>query len=339
MLKKLLAITAVLLLCRAVQAALPAVDNSLFNRLEKLAAPHGQAVGLAFIDLKTGQELSINGSQEFPAASVAKVPVMAAAFHLSDLGQVDLQKKIRFRNEDKLGGSGVLQWLKGGTSYTIWNLVRMMIVLSDNTATRLVVNTLGLPTVNEYIKSLGLAETLIVDNTMLNEPPALNINKTSPLDLAHLLVKIYRAQGFTTQSKNEMLSFMRNQRYRWGIWRGVPPGTVVADKTGNVDGVLNDVGIVYTKQGNYVLSVFTNGFKKQREARIFINEVSRACYEEFTGETVSDPLPAKKKIVRKRYFTKKLVKRNHKHRITKYKPHKKTKVIKHTRPVRKKKID
>jgi beta-lactamase class A len=283
--------------------------NGLAARLTALCASYEAKVGVAFIDLRNGEGFAINGSQTFPAASVAKLPVMAAAFHLSDLGRLDLQGKLVFREEDKLGGSGILQWMRGGAAYTRWNLARMMIVLSDNTATCLLVNDLGLPAVNGYIKTVGLQQTEIVDPTMLNEPPSTALNMTTPLDMAHLLALIARSQGFSPQSKKEMLSFMRNQRYRWGIWRGVPAGTVVADKTGNIDGVLNDAGIVYTKHGNYIISIFTNGFKKQRDARLFINQVSRAAYEEFTGEKVYDPKPVKRKPAKKKLNAKRKLSR------------------------------
>ncbi len=292
MTKKLFLIALALLLGAGVRAATPEADG-LAARLTALTATYEGRVGVAFIDLRTDREFSINGRKQFMAASVAKLPVMAAAFHLSDLSQYDLQQRLVFHDEDKLGGSGILQWMRGGTEYTRWNLARMMIVLSDNTATRLLVNDLSLAAVNDYIKNSGLTQTAIVDPTMLNEPPSAVLNKTTPRDMARLLAMISRQQGFSAQSKKEMISFMRNQRYRWGIWRGVPPKTVVADKTGNVDGVLNDVGIVYTKRGNYIISIFTEGFKKQRDARLVINAVSRAAYEEFTGEKVYDPPPRK----------------------------------------------
>jgi beta-lactamase class A len=314
--KRALIIIVALIVCGRGFAATLEADSGLALRLTKLCASYEAKVGVAFIDLRSGDEFAINGRQQFMAASVAKVPVMAAAFHLSDLGRIDLQKKIIFREEDKLGGSGVLQWMRGGTAYTLWNLARMMIVLSDNTATRLLVNDLGLPAVNGYLKASGLQQTVIVDPTMLNEPPAGSINKTTPLDMAHLLAMISRSQGFSSQSKKEMISFMRNQRYRWGIWRGVPAGTVVADKTGNVDGVLNDAGIVYTKHGNFIISIFTSGFTKQHDARLFINQVSRAAYEEFTGEKVYDPQPAKRKLARKKVSAKRrpLLQRQHRAR-------------------------
>jgi beta-lactamase class A len=268
-------------------ALAPAAETSLLARLNKLTSPHGTKVGLAFIDLRSGKELSINGAQAFPSASVAKVTVMAAAYHLADSGGLPLDQKVTFREKDKLGGAGVLQWLKGNRQYTLWNLMRLMITLSDNTATRLVVNTLGLPAVDTYIKSIGLPQTRVIDPTMLVEPPNPNNNLSSPNDMAKLLAQIYNRRGFSKESARQMIAWMNYQRYRWGIWRGVPPGTYVADKTGHLDGILNDVGLVYTKQGNYILSVFTCGFKKPREARLLINEVSRACYEEFTGQKLS----------------------------------------------------
>ena len=298
--KKLVLISLALLLCGSVRAATLEADG-LAARLTAICASHEAKVGVTFIDLRSGREFSINGDRPFMAASVAKVPVLLAAFHLADLGQFDLQQQLVFHEEDKLGGSGILQWMRGGTSYTRWNLARMMIVLSDNTATRLLVNDLSLEAVNDYLKNAGLKQTAIVDPTMLNEPPASDLNKTTPREMARLFAMISHQQGFSAQSKKEMISFLSNQRYRWGIWRGVPPGIKVADKTGNVDEVLNDAGIVYTKHGNYILSVFTNGFKKQRDARLLINQISRAAYEEFTGEKVYDRIVKKvKRLTAKR---------------------------------------
>src|SRR3989338_7174768 len=251
MLKKvLLMLTALNLIVLPIRADL----SLLQTRLERIVAPPGERVGVALIDLKAGYQFTFNGSQEFPAASVAKVPVMTAAFHLANTGQLDLERKVWFSESDKLGGSGVLQWMRGGRTYSLRSLIRMMIVLSDNTATKLVVDTLGTPEIAGYLKKAGLTQTQVVDPTMLREPPALCTNRTTPLDMAHLLVQVYSCEGFSTDAKREMLSHLKNQRYRWGIWRGVAPGTVVADKTGNLEDILNDAGIVYTKSGNYILS-------------------------------------------------------------------------------------
>ncbi|MFH1387420.1 MAG: serine hydrolase [bacterium] len=273
-------------------------------RLEQILLPYKGKVGLAFVDLNTGYTFHVNGSNKYPAASVAKVPVMATAYYLADQGKLDLDAKVTLRQSDKLGGSGVLQWRKPGQRYTLRNLIRMMISLSDNTATRMIVNVIGTPEINSYIRSAGLENTIVADPTMLKAPPGPGNNRTSPLDMAKLIAKINDGVSFYPASAQEMLGFMKNQRYRWGIWRGVPKNIVVADKTGNLDGVLNDAGIVYTKPGNYILSVFTYDFKKQRDARQVINALSTAAYEEYTGEKV--PKPKVKKIT---YKKKKITKR------------------------------
>jgi len=280
-----------------------AADARLQARLDRLASTAEGKVGIVFLDLKTSREVSVNGNQLFPAASVAKLPVMAAAFHLADSGRLDLQQRIKFRESDKLEGAGVLRWMKAGQEYTLWNLIRLMITLSDNTATRLVVNAIGLPAIEAYMKSSGLAQTRINDPTMLVEPPATDNNLTTASDMARQLALIHNCRGFSQKSAKQMIAWLNYQRYRWGIWRGVPPGTYVANKTGQLEGILNDAGIVYTKKGTYVLSIFTWGFKRPRIARQLINDISRVVYEEYTGEKVTkhDPRSTKhKRIIKKR---------------------------------------
>ncbi|KAF0135073.1 MAG: beta-lactamase [Candidatus Saganbacteria bacterium] len=280
----------------------------LEKKLEQLVDK--EKAGMVFIDLKSGCELSIGGSREFPAASVAKLPVMAAAYHLSQNGIINLNNKIQFREADRMEGSGVLRWMKAGRSYTIFNLIRLMIVLSDNSATKMLVDCIGAPVVNGYLAEAGITKTRITDHTMLVEPPSAEVNMTTPYEMAVLVRKIFKQDGFNKESARQMLSFMKSQKYRWGIWRGVPPGVIVADKTGNLEKILNDVGIVYTKNGCYILSIFTHGYAKQRDARIMINEISKVVYEEYTGEKV---IQKKKKIIRK--YKKKLSRKRRYNRI------------------------
>lgn len=251
----------------------------LRNKLNALVLPYGSKVGLCFIDLQNGKELQINGKNKFPAASVAKLPVMATGFHLAESGKLDLGKRVKFEEGDKLDGSGVLRWMKAGNTYTIKNLIRLTIVLSDNTATRLAVRQIGLEEINNYLQKQELNDTSVVDETMLNDPATTqDYNITTPCDMARLMALIKNSAYFSAESKKQMLAYMKFQRYRWGIWKGVPKGIVVANKTGNLDGVLNDVGIIYAPSGNYVLSIFTKGIEKKSAARKLINKISKVVY-------------------------------------------------------------
>lgn len=264
----------------------PAAQQRLNANLQTLIATQEARVAVTVIDLQSERQISFNGSTPLPAASVVKLPVMAAAFSLAEEGKLDLQQRLTFQESDKLEGAGVLRWMKAGQSYTLWNLIRLMITLSDNTATRLVVNALGIPEIAAYLKKNGLSQTRISDPTMLVEPPSDHNNLTSTDDMAKLLVQIYNRRGFSAESAKQMIFWLNYQRYRWGIWRGVPAGTYVANKTGNLTGILNDVGLVYSPKGVYALAVMTEGFPNNTKARLFINEVSRIVYEGYTGKKV-----------------------------------------------------
>src|SRR3990167_7953724 len=96
-------------------------QQNLSNKLHQLVQPYEKKVGMFFIDLKSGWQFQLNGTREYPAASVAKMAVMATAYHLADSGELDLEQQVLFTERDKLGGSGVLQWMKGGRLYTLRN--------------------------------------------------------------------------------------------------------------------------------------------------------------------------------------------------------------------------
>ncbi len=240
----------------------------------------GYRIGIAFEDIRTGRRISVNGSVVFPAASIIKLPVMAAIYSLADRGLLNLEKKVRFTNRDKLPGAGVLQWLQPNT-YRLWNLCRLMISLSDNSATRLCVNTAGKKAINSYCSAIGLTSTRLLDETALAEAPRARINTTTALDTVKLLSRIQKGRGFSKASRKQMLSFMLDQKYRFGIPQMLPRGVKCANKTGNLERVLHDSAIVYTPRGSYALAVFTKGFKKDRDARLVINEVSAAVYRRY----------------------------------------------------------
>jgi beta-lactamase class A len=213
----------------------------LDQKLRPLLAPYGDKVGVCFIDLETKRELQVNGHKLFPAASVAKLPVMATAYHLAEVEALDLDA----------------------------SLVRLMIVRSDDKATKMLVSQIGLKQINNYLKTkLGLKGTMIVDSTMLNEPSAEAANLTTPADMAQLVVLIENSAEFSQDSSQAMLSYLKKQRNR----------------RGNLDGVLNNVGVVYSPSGKYVLSIFTYGLAKKKDARELIDRISRLTYQTYTFE-------------------------------------------------------
>lgn len=234
----------------------------------------GHKIGITVVDVKTGARVSVNGASVFPAASIIKIPIMAYLFHASDSKALTMGKRVRVDERYKQPGAGVIQHLKPNY-YSLWNLCRYMISISDNTATYVLARMAGKNNVNSYVSSLGLKNTRLLDETALVERPKPNYNRTTPNDIAYLLTRIQRGTGFSRASRADMIKFMRNQKYVFGIPRALPKNFSCANKTGKLTNVLHDAAIVYSPRGSYVLCVFTQGFKNDTDARIVINRVSK----------------------------------------------------------------
>lgn len=286
---------------------------------------HG--IGISFIDLKSGIHVGINNKYKFRAASVIKVPIMAAVYKMADENKLNLNTKLTYNACDKLKGSGILQWQKPGKSYTIRNLVGLMISYSDNIATKMLIDYLGLPEIKKQLASFEAHNTVVVDDTCLNEDPSPDMNLTTPDDISHLLKLIYGSNIFSKQSRHEMMSALLKQKYTFGIPRGVPKGIVVANKTGNIDFVLNDAGIVFSPNGEFILAIFTYGYPKKRDARVLINKITEIVYKSVDPKADYSKNEPRKEIKKKPIKKKKVLKfkkaKRHKKALKHYPKHKK----------------
>ncbi len=256
------------------QSRLSSVANANYGR----KVYPGHKIGITVVDVKTGARVSVNGSSVFPAASIIKIPIMAYLFNASDSGTLTLGKRVKVDDSHKQPGAGVIQYLKPNY-YTLWSLCRYMISISDNTATYVLALMSGKENVNSYMRRIGLSNTRLLDETALVERPRPNYNRTTPNDIAYLLLRIQRGAGFSKASRADMIKFMRNQKYVFGIPRTLPKNFSCANKTGKLTNVLHDAAIVYSPRGSYVLCVFTQGFKNDTDARIVMNRVSRIVAE------------------------------------------------------------
>ena len=149
--------------------------------------------GIVVKDLETGWELSYGKNQLFPSASLVKIPLMAACFLAADQGRIKLDRNIALKSVDKLTGSGVLKDMPAGTTFSVERLTGLMIYDSDNTATNIVTNLLGIDYLNRTFKTFGLKDTelsrKIADYRLRDKGIE---NYTTAEDMALLLEKIYR---------------------------------------------------------------------------------------------------------------------------------------------------
>jgi beta-lactamase class A len=233
------------------------------------AAASGQ-VGLLARHLDSGEELSWKPDAEFGTASAIKLPIYAEVMRQRKLGRIDLGTEVVTRPADLAGGSGVLGVLRPGLRCTIADLCTLMIVVSDNTATNMLIDLLGgVAAVNEGVASLGYPGLVLDHKVSLRPPPLIvrpqpaavpgpgrPLGTATPAEFCRLLTDLQAGRVVDAASSAEMVSTLRHQQSRSLIPRyylevADPPyqadedGPAVASKTGGIGGCRVEVGLLY----------------------------------------------------------------------------------------------
>ncbi len=244
---------------------------------------HGEA-GVLIEDLGTGWKLGYRYQQRFPAASLVKVPVMAACFEAAQQGKLDLSEQLVLKRSDKVGGSGVLRGKSPGAALTIRELIELMVTESDNTAANMLISRIGFNTLNHSFERQGLGGTVLVRKMMdfSNRRNGVE-NYTTAEDVASILRRLYYFQVVNPLVSSKCLELLMQQKINDRIPAGLPPEIIVAHKTGLENGVCHDSGIVFTGNGNYLITVLTrhNG-KTAQPAKKFIARLSSLTYRYMT---------------------------------------------------------
>jgi len=208
--------------------------------LQQAIAAFAGEVGLAAVDLWSGREIAINADTRFPTASAIKTAVMVEAYHQAADGTLTLEEQLTLTAADKVGGSGALNGMTDGLRLSIRDLVHLMIVLSDNTATNLLVNRLGTARILERLRSYGFEHTKIFRPTFRDGRPDVHpelerefgLGMATPREMAQLMALIARGKVVNAGASAAMLATLRRQQDRAMIPRYLPPGLQVANKTG-----------------------------------------------------------------------------------------------------------
>ncbi len=196
-------------------------------------------------NLVSGATFSLNASAPIIAASVIKLPIMAEFFFQAAEGKIDTNTEYAVQVQAKLPSCGALNYLHDGVRVTLMDLCTLMIILSDNTATNLLIRRLGMDAINQRIRALGLKNTRL--NRLLFDADAQKQgleNRVSAKDMGLLLSLLYEGKLVSTQASKQMLDTLKNQRLNGKMpffLHGIP----IAHKTGEDDGISHDVGIVY----------------------------------------------------------------------------------------------
>ena len=243
--------------------------------LRKMIQGFPAAVSLYARNLDTGRAVGIRQDDRVRTASTIKLPIMATVFDKFQRGEARPGELLLLRDEDKISGSGVLHEMSGGLRLPLRDLIHLMIVVSDNTATNLILDRITADSVNVLMDRLKLPQTRSLrkvrgDGTelkapsgwsqagLLEETKKFGLGVSTPREMVTLLEKLHREELVSPEASQEMLAILKRQQFKDGIGRRLGQFTV-ASKSGSLDALRSDVGIVYTPQGNVALAITVDG--------------------------------------------------------------------------------
>ena len=242
--------------------------------LSRLASLTGD-IGFFYKNISTGESFGYRERDMFQAASVIKLPIYAVVMKLWAEGKLELSEKIVCRDEDKLPPCGALYFFTGDVEVDINTLCGLMISLSDNAATNLLIKRLGLDFLNEQFKEIGLKDTHIERLLFDAESSAKGLeNRIVPAEMGELLERIYCHSFINEEVSARMEKLLLEQQINHKIPGYLPEGTPVAHKTGEDDGITNDVAVVYSE--NPCIICFASNFTDVPAAERAIREISLA---------------------------------------------------------------
>ncbi|MBA2735489.1 MAG: serine hydrolase, partial [Pyrinomonadaceae bacterium] len=215
-------------------------------------------------NLDTGKDYSLRADEQVRTASTIKLPIMTEVFHQIGQGKLKWTDEIVLTKQIKQGGSGVLSEFSDNTKIDLRTAVNLMIVVSDNTATNLVIDRVSADSVNDFLDSLGLKQTRSlrkIGGGGESKAAQMPLNKlfgigvSSPKDMARLLEMLERGEIVSREASAEMIGILRRQQHTDGIGRNLLDTVPVASKSGALDRLRSDVGIVYTRRGRIVMAI------------------------------------------------------------------------------------
>lgn len=288
-----------------------AIDQGLEGELEVMAAAHHGHVALYARQLNTGKTVSIDDDKPVQTASVIKLTILVEAMEEVRAGKAHWDEKITLAKGEGVSGSGVLTFLDAPVTLTLKDILTLMVIMSDNTATNLAIDRFGVDAVNARIAWMGLKDTHLykkigkpATGPMPADQPKFGLGKTTAREMEMVMERIGRcelgASGEPPQPGDAAicqvgLTMLRNQFYRDTIPRylekldATETGSGIASKTGSLNAVRADVAIVAGKTGPMVISIFTyenqdKSWTADNEGEVLIGKMAKAIVEAWSPE-------------------------------------------------------
>ena len=263
-------------------AEIERASAAIRQAIEQVTAPYGETVSVTYLSVGTPAGIvSVNGSTQHASASMIKLVVLAALFDKVAAGEIDLAAQVEVKASDIVSGTGTVQDDGPGT-YELQELARRMIADSDNTATNVIVDLIGMDAVNEEASKLGLTGTVMARKMMDMVAADQGMrNRMTSDDAATVLNLIATGKLVNEQMSELAMNFLLQQTINAGLTDAIPAGVQVAHKTGELNQAEHDGGVVLAAHP-YVLVVMTEGIDNYLGVSV-IADVSRAVYVATNG--------------------------------------------------------
>jgi beta-lactamase class A len=243
-----------------------AKQAALDQKIRAEVAQFKGKVSLFAKNLDTGAVYELGGDERVPTASTIKIAIMVEAFARVAEGKTKWTDELVLTKEKKVGGSGILNEFADGLRLTFRDVVTLMMLMSDNTATNLVIDVLSADAINARMESLGFKETRLMRRVFggsesaegkKEENKRFGLGRTTPREMVAIMEKLERGEVISPAASKEMLELMKREQGTNGVWREqwrVPKAT----KSGALDALRSNVGIIYHPRGRIALAITCN---------------------------------------------------------------------------------
>lgn len=269
----------------------------LITDIQNAVVQAGGTWGIAIKDLDTQETWDLNGDELFYAASVIKVPIMAAVFNAFDKGEFTLSDTIILKREDLVGGAGILQFMTPGASFTIHDIMTLMIIQSDNTATNMLIDLVGIANIQKTMKDIGLKRSSFYNKLMTVPVHIAGKNLITAGEMATLLEKMAYGKVVSMYACEQMIDIMKKQQirdclpgklpYNESTIIGVNPEWELANKTGWVSGSRHDIGIFYVGKRKMISAVLSKDVDDEKSQQV-LAEIGKLIYDYMNLPPLSD---------------------------------------------------
>jgi beta-lactamase class A len=271
---------------------------SLEARLAPLAKDHKGKVAIAVKHLGTGESYYLNADESMPTASLIKVAVLVETYLQVQEGKIQLSDPITLHDADKVPGSGLLtKHFSDGATFPLRDAVHLMCAVSDNTATNLILDKVGIRAVNKRMEDWGYPETKVNAKSFRGSTTSVDpertkkygLGSTTAREMVGIFEQIYVSDRLKPAAKQCVIGQLRANEDTDKFPRFLPPGTPLAHKDGSVSDARTDAGVIYSPNGLIAVCVLSNDnadrrWEKDNAGNVLCAKVAKEVYEYFNAK-------------------------------------------------------